>query len=371
MTTHRVASSPASPHPSTDSAASDAPQRAARGLLQASRGLLAALAVVFGGLQLAGVRLSIESQSIVYLVGMVAMNLPHGGFEHASNLWNRPLSFAARYVGLFAVAIALFVALLFSYPAVGLGLAITVAMVKGGHGGLRVLDATTGTGHLAASLQRTLAATVRGGAVMIVPMIAWPGTFLAFSQYMVNIFEPGALAATASNVPTVRFTLAAGYGTALALHLGWGLYASYAQRDAQPDALTNWAVDALETLLLVAYFTAVPVLVAVGLYFPVWYSLRQVARAVAAGDEEPADDASTAGSPLLDRLKSGGTYLAGTLATFGLMAALYVAFPTPMGGAPFWAGLVAFYSIFVSIIALPHIVVGAWLDRDRGIWYVP
>lgn len=337
-------------------------RQAASTLLWVSRGLLIALALTFAGLNLAGVHFSIETQSIVYLIGMVAMNLPHGGFEHANNLWNRPLSFAARYVVLFTVAIALFVGLLFWNPVLGLGLALTVAMVKGGQGGVHVLDATTGSTHLRHSLQRALAATVRGGAVMIVPMIAWPETFLLFSQYMVNIFEPGALASAGANVETVRTTLALGYGSAVLLHLGLGYtYAS---------DLFSWGIDAAETALLVAYFTFVPVLIAVGLYFPFWYSLRQVARAVATGDD--AYGSADRGEPaLMARFKSGGTFMIGSLGTFGLMAGLYVLFPSPLGGAPFWAGLVAFYSIFVSIIALPHIIVGAWLDREHGIWYVP
>lgn len=361
MSTHRIAR-PTTTSRTADDTQQDTKQNAAETLLWASRGLLVALAAVFAGLNLAGIRFSIETQSIVYLVGMVAMNLPHGGFEHANNLWNRPLSFAARYVALFLTAIALFVGLLFWNPVLGLGLALTVAMVKGGHGGVRVLDATTGTTHLHSSLQRGLAATVRGGAVMIVPMIAWPGTFLAFSQYMVNIFEPGALASAAANVETVRTTLALGYGTAVLLHLVLGyVYA---------DGLSSWRIDAVETILLVTYFSVVPVLIAVGLYFPFWYSLRQVARAVATGDDAYGS-ASDDEPNLMARFKSGGTFMAGTLGTFGLMAALYTFFPSPLGGAPFWAGLVAFYSIFVSIIALPHIVVGSWMDPDHGIWYVP
>ena len=363
MPSHRVA------HPTTtpQNTYPDAQHRAAEQLLRASRILFIALAAVFGILNVTGVTLSIETQSIVYLVGMVAMNLPHGGFEHASNLWNRPLSFALRYVALFAVAISLFVGLLFWHPTLGLGLALTVAMVKGGHGGLRALDAVTGTSHLPSTAQRALAAVVRGGAVMIVPMIAWPGTFLAFSQYMVNIFDPGALTGAAANIPTVRWTLGVGYGIAALLHVGIG-YAQSGGNDA-------WRVDALETLLLVAYFSAVPVLVAVGLYFPIWYSLRQVARAVAVDDARTSGDTHASGEggarAIVERLKTSGTFLLGTLATFGLMAAFYVLFPVPNGGAPFWAGLVAFYSIFVSIIALPHIVVGAWLDDEQGIWYVP
>jgi hypothetical protein len=45
--------------------------------------------------------------------------------------------------------------------------------------------------------------------------------------------------------------------------------------------------------------------------------------------------------------------------------------PNPLGDATLLPGLVAFYTIFVCIIALPHVVVGHWLDRTRGLWYVP
>jgi hypothetical protein len=33
-------------------------------------------------------------------------------------------------------------------------------------------------------------------------------------------------------------------------------------------------------------------------------------------------------------------------------------------------GWVALYSVFVAAIALPHVVVGGWLDRTQGIWAV-
>ena len=61
----------------------------------------------------------------------------------------------------------------------------------------------------------------------------------------------------------------------------------------------------------------------------------------------------------------------GAVATFGLAALLWTVSPQPLGGAPLLMGLVAFWSVFISIIALPHVVVGAVLDRGRGIWHVP
>jgi len=133
----------------------------------------------------------------------------------------------------------------------------------------------------------------------------------------------------------------------------------------------TFLVDAFETLLLVAYFAVVPVVVAVGLYFPLWYSLRQSARSSLVrrpgGDDSPATDGGWE-SPLA----VWGVFVAGAAVVFGLMALFYWLVPNPFGGArsPLVGG-VAFYSVFVSVIALPHVVVGAWWDRERGIWYVP
>ena len=83
--------------------------------LGVSRAALLALIGVFAGATLVGVELSLRTQAVVYLFGMVAMNLPHGGFEHFNNLRRRTTEFQLRYVGLYLGSIAAFVALLFLY----------------------------------------------------------------------------------------------------------------------------------------------------------------------------------------------------------------------------------------------------------------
>lgn len=60
----------------------------------------------------------------------------------------------------------------------------------------------------------------------------------------------------------------------------------------------------------------------------------------------------------------------GALATFAVLAVVYLVVPNPLGGAALLPGAVALWSVFISIVALPH-VVGSLLDRERGIWYVP
>jgi len=338
--------------------------RPRHGLLALSRAGL--LVVLLGALALeaAGVTLSWETQAWVYLFGMVALNLPHGGYEHFANLRRRELAFRWRYLGLYLLFVAGFVGLFFVAPVAGLALAITVAVAKGGLGGVSVLDATAGTDHLRTRPQRWLAAAARGGAVMAVPMVAWPGAFRTFSAYMVGIFDPDGLAAVAPYAETTRWLVGGAWLVAALAHVGLGYV-----RGGGP----SWLVDAGETALLGVYFYLVPVVVAVGLYFPLWYSTRQVARSLAVG--EPA---GTGGPDLLafDRpehvtLVAGTLLLAGAVLTAVLAAVLFRVAPNPLGGAPTAVGAVAFWSVFVSIIALPHVVVGDLLDREQGIWFTP
>ncbi len=330
-----------------------------RWLLSASRIVLVALVGWFLLAQWANTTFDMRTQAGIYLFGMVALNLPYGGYEHMSNLRNRGLPFSARYLGLYVLMVAGFVALFFVAPVAGLALAIAVAVAKGGHGGLRVLDTLVGTDHLRTKPQRALAAFVRGGTVMIVPIYFWPGDFAAFSTFMIDIFQPGAFAAAAPYYGDLRVALGAAFAVAVAVHVGLGFL--------RRDGLSTWAVDAGETALLIAYFAVVPVVIAVGLYFPLWYSMRQSARAEAVRGTLPSPDPESIPSPH----KVIVAFIAGTIATFGLAALIASLAPNPMSGGTLLVSGVAFFSVFISIIALPHVVVGSWLDHDRGIWYTP
>ena len=330
-----------------------------RWLLSASRIVLVALVGWFLLAQGANTTFDMRTQAGIYLFGMVVLNLPYGGYEHMSNLRNRGLPFGARYVGIYLLMVAGFVALFVVAPVAGLALAITVAVAKGGHGGVRVLDALVGTDHLRTKPQRALAAFVRGGTVMIVPIYFWPGDFAAFSTFMIDIFRPGAFAAVAPYYGALRVALGAVFAVAVAVHVGLGF--------VRRDGLSTWAVDAGETALLIAYFAVVPVVIAVGLYFPLWYSMRQSARAEAVRSTLPSPDPDAVPSP--GRVIAA--FIGGTMATFGLAALLATLAPNPNSGGTLLVSGVAFFSVFISIIALPHVVVGDWLDHDRGIWYTP
>ncbi|MFB6151907.1 MAG: Brp/Blh family beta-carotene 15,15'-dioxygenase [Haloarculaceae archaeon] len=328
-----------------------------------SRAALAVVTVLAGVASLAGVDPSLRTQAGIYLFGMVALNLPHGGYEHFNNLRRRVNDFRWRYVGAYLFGVGAFLGLFFVAPAAGLALAIAVACLKGGHGGLHVMDATYGTPHLDTRFQRLLAIAVRGGVVMLVPMYFHTGTFATFSAYMVSIFDPAAFAPVAAHVGVTRHLAVGGWGALAVAHVALGSLRGGGR---------SWRLDALETGLLGAYFAVVPVVIAVGLYFPLWYSARQVARHVRV-DREPGEgsDVLAGDSPTGVALKAWGMLVAGAVATGTVVSAIWFAAPDPLGGASLLPGLVAFWSVTISIIALPHVVVGSWADTDRGIWYVP
>ncbi|WP_418284372.1 Brp/Blh family beta-carotene 15,15'-dioxygenase [Halorubrum sp. DTA46] len=331
------------------------PERTA---IDVSRGALAVLTVGFAALYATGTEPTLRTQMLVYLVGMVALNLPHGGYEHFSNLRRRGLPFGARYVVLYLAFVVAFVGLFAVAPLPALALAFGTAVAKGGHGDLHVMDALVGTDHLTSRPQRALAALVRGGAVMIVPVVFWTETFYAFTGYMLNVFD-GQLVGPAATAPTAFTTaLGVGFGAAVLVHLVGGVVTGR-------GVTRSWLLDAFETLLLVAFFAFVPVVIAIGLYFPLWYSLRQSARSMVVEQERPS---RTEGVSVV---MAWGVLVVGALVTALVAASLWAVAPNPLAGASLLPGAVAFYTIFVCVIALPHVVVGEWLDSGRGIWYVP
>jgi len=316
-------------------------------LLVGSWALFAGLTVVCGVARGLGVTVPVSLQSLAYLALMLGVSLPHGGFEHVANLRGRGDTVQFRYLLAYLLLVAVALGTFVVAPVAGLALAIAITVLKGGFGGLHVLESTGAGDHLRSRPQRALGALVRGGAVMVVPMVAHPGLFYMVSSYMVSLFEPGALAGALWVFESpARVVLGAVYGVTLLTHLSWGYL--------RADAADRWLVEAGETLLLVAFFVVVPPILAVGVYFPCWYATRQTARLGAASD---------ALWPLVRRVARGAVLpWVGALVVFGATAVLASDVPsTP-------AEWVALYSVFVAAIAVPHVAVGSWLDRRRGIW---
>ncbi len=312
-----------------------------------------------------GVSLGLTFQGIVYLAGMVLLNLPHGLLEHYVNLAQRGSAFRLRYVLGFFGLILLFLGFWGLCPTLGFMLMLVVAAAKAGGGDLSLMDLLNQSLHLRYRVQRWLAMAVRGGMVMVLPIVWHAAVFQGLGSLMVARFDAASVPRVLLVLQEMQFYAGYVFFVLLAAHC-FGSFWTSRQDDS---ARSSWLVDLLDTGLLVVFFGFVPPLLAVGLYFPFWYSARQIGRHLIVASKHDTDN--TCGG-LSNPIGWRDTFLLPGLFLFAMLAFGMIWLLVPNAGYDLSVfDAVAFWTILISIVALPHVVIGAWADRERGIWFVP
>lgn len=324
-----------------------------RAVLWPAWALLALAAVPF----LAGVGIPRWLQYAPFVASLLVFGLPHGAAEHVALARvglarDRPLLAAvAVYLPLMAVyAVAWWLA-----PALSFAFFILLTWVHWGQGDVYAMLAFTEGGHLCTRAQRVLALVVRGGLPMLVPLVGHPERYQFVAERTVGLFDAGAAAALSPAFTTgARLAVAMGFGavTVLALALGF----------ARRDGSGSWRVDAAETGLLWAFFLVVPPVLAVGLYFCLWHSVRHIARLVVL--DGGARESLAAGRvwPGVRRFAVDAAPLtAGALVVFAALYAL-------VGASATLPDLLGVYLVLLAVLTLPHVVVVALMDRRQAVW---
>ncbi|WP_336336758.1 Brp/Blh family beta-carotene 15,15'-dioxygenase [Haloarcula brevis] len=294
------------------------------------------------------------------VVSVVLLGLPHGAVDHlavARTRGQRPGWRAiARVFALYGVVGGAYALVWFLAPAAAFVLFIAVTWFHWGQGDLYALLALADADHLRSRPQRVGAVLVRGGLPMLVPLLAFPEWYRRVATDLVSLFAPDAAAAIAWAFRTdVRTGLAVAYGALVVVTLAVGF--------ARADARRPWLLDAGETLGLLAYFALVPPVLAIGVYFCLWHSLRHVVRLLLVDDDATAALANRDPAAALARFARDAAPL--TAASLALLGGLYFLVPNPPASVPEW---VALYLVFIAVVTLPHVVVVTVMDREQGIW---
>jgi len=294
------------------------------------------------------------------VVSVLLVGLPHGAVDHLVIARERGESLSVRWLALvggiyllFGVAYGL---VWFAFPVVAFALFILLTWFHWGQGELYPLFDIVGASYLRAPGQRALTVLVRGGAPMLVPLVAFPAEYEFVAGTLIGLFDAGAAEALGPVFePRARLAVGAVYGTALFATVALGFY--------RTSERGPWLTDAGEMLLLTAFFLTVPPILAIGVYFCFWHSLRHVVRAVLLHDDSAsALDRWQVGRATRRFARDAAPMTAGALALLGL---LYLVVPrTPAGTAE----LVALYLVLIAVLTLPHVVIVTWLDREQGIW---
>lgn len=321
-------------------------------VLWPSWALVGALALLFAG----GLDVPVLLQYLPFALSLVLFGLPHGAVDHLAVprlLGGKATPGLIAAVGLLYLVLAgLYLGLWFRAPAAAFALFIALTWLHWGGGDLHALLAFAAGDAAPGRAFRVFALLARGGLPMLVPLLAFPGTYREVAASLTGLFGRAGVPAW---VFDPLFRLAAGAALAalalaslvLAWRAGGGLFRAYS----------------LETGLLAVYFALVSPVLAVGLYLCLWHAPRHVARLALLDKHSAGTLAAGRVAPALLRFARDAAPL--TLAAIASLAGLYLLTPGA-GAAP--PALLAPYLVLISALTLPHVVVVSWMDARQGLW---
>ena len=311
----------------------------------------------------AGVRIPEPVQYVPFVVSLVLLGLPHGALDHLvpSRLARRaPEPKGMALVVLLYLVVGGAVGLLwFLNPVLAFALFILTTWFHWGQGDLFVEGTRMGAG-LPSRLTRAGMLTVRGALPMVVPLVAAPAAYLAvFRDTTGVIAAPTGDPTPFFESPLLRTLIIAGLLTLVVITFAGAARARWSTADGR----RAWWGDLGEVCLLAAFFAVVPPVLAIGLYFCLWHSLRHIVR-LSLLDPGSRQALSAARITVVARrfaVQSAPI----TIAALGLLVALFLMVPRAgLGGG----ALLGIYLVLISALTLPHVVVVSIMDRVQAVW---
>lgn len=338
------------------------------GLGQSARRVAGSLAVAPGWVAIAIAMVTLLAigdipltyQYVPLIISVVLLGLPHGAVDHLVVARHRNESLTTRWlaivVGIYLIFGLAYGLLWFHAPAVAFVGFILLTWFHWGQGELYPLIDLVGATYYRYPSQQLLGTLVRGGAPMLVPLIAFPEQYAFVAQTLVGLFDAGAAAALSP-------IFEAGPRRALGLSFATVLVATAALGFYRTETVSPWLVDVTEMALLTGFFLVVPPILAIGIYFCFWHALRHVLRTVL------LHNPSTAALDRQELLPVGRQFARDaaplTAGALVLLGGLYLIVPHAPTTTP---DLVALYLVLIAILTLPHVVIVTWLDREQAIF---
>lgn len=308
-------------------------------------------------------------QWLPWAVGLLAFGIPHGALDHRvdreSDSVVPRLGFLAGYLGLMGLVLASW----WLSPMLALLGFLAVAAFHFGQGDLywsRALREGVGPdGELAdrdgrwPGTRSALFLLVRGLVPIALPVLVFADAFGESANALAGRLFGGS---SRWDLPEgVRIAGLALVGGLVVLHLGSLVIEALRRPDRRRIAMEEGA----GTALLIALFVAVPPVLAMGVYFNTWHSVRHVARLLPVAG--PTREAARLGRLKEALWRFHLATLPTTLIALAMMAALWWIVRDRAGSSADF-GLAAL--AIVSALTLPHVLVVLGMDRSQAVWTI-
>jgi len=313
--------------------------------------VLGALAVVFVVFRTLGVSVPPRYRYVPFLVTLVVFGLPHGAVDHLvpSRLrGERPtLRAVAAVIVLYTLGVAAYAVVWFLAPAASFVFFILLTWFHWGQGDLHAAVALLRT--QVSGIGRYITLIARGSVPMLVPLVAFPEVYREVADATVGFDNRGAEAVGFVFTPEFRAVAAV---VAVSLCAG----SVFATRSGR------WKLEAGELSLLVAYFSAVPPILAVGFYFALWHSTRHIGRLLAV--DPTARKRVKEGDPVgaFRKFTYDATPL--TVGALVVLVGLYFLARPPAT----LEGVFTTYLVLLAVLTFPHFLVVSLMDKSQGLW---
>lgn len=294
---------------------------------------------------------SLRWQFVPFLLGMVFLGLPHGALDHLAPLFLRRRRLTPRYLLLFVLGYGALVALYLLFwrlwPPAALTVFLLFSWLHWGQGDAYFLEVFEGRPTPKTWVDRLTIWLVRGGLPVALPALVFPQVFSQVAGGMLGWYGGSAGWLLDGRGRIVGLIALA----ALTLFYLWQSWRAKKE---------GFRRDAGEIGLLLGFFSLVPPILAVGVYFCVWHSARHLARLMLLDAANCAAlSRGELAKPLLRIVRQAAPMTLGALA---LLAALFWGH----GRAHVTAG--AFVYLYLSLIAaltFPHFLLVLWMDREE------
>ncbi len=299
-----------------------------------------------------------------WLLGLLVLGISHGAFDHRVGVELRTqygdcpdASVGAGFYAAYLTAALTVLMVWFASPIAASACFLAVAATHFGQGDLYWsrrfgLSAWSGSVGYRASLL-----LARSALPIALPLWAWPSEFSDAADALANrLFGRASWSVPPQTIAAGLIALMAVVG----LQVAWSAWLAWGMDGPTRRAA---AVDIAETLLLVAMFAVVPPVLALGVYFNAWHSLRHIARLLLIA--APTRELVASGRLLAAFWEFQKRSLPMTCGALALASGLgFFVGRSRMSVAD----LGALVLVALSALTLPHVLVVTWMDARQGVW---
>lgn len=299
-----------------------------------------------------------------WFLGLFVLGIPHGALDHrvglelASKRDPTPAFIAGPiFYAAYLAAAGLVLAAWFAWPIAAFSGFLVIAAIHFGQGDLYWsrqfgLAAEAGSVGYRVSLLLT-----RSLVPIALPFLAFPGELSGPAEYMINwLFGHGSISINPEVIGVGLYSLSAIVG----IQIFWACWLARSGEIATRQAA---ALDIFETLILLGMFVIVPPILALGVYFNAWHSLRHLARLLLTSKSTRELVECGKWPEALRKL-----YKSTLPMTISVMVMMVIVACIVERSQVSVVNLGLLALVGLSMLTLPHVMVVTWMDERQGIW---